>query len=108
MLYGYFTYICVNPKSMEAQISKDERLELRVSKADKQIFKKAQELSGDRSLSSFIISVVKKEAQAIVTQNDHILASEQDREIFFDTVFSDVQPNDTLVAAAAKYKSKQP
>lgn len=91
---------------MEAQISKDERLELRISSADKRIFKRAQKLSGDRSFSSFIIRIVKKEAQDIVAKNDRILASEKDREIFFERVFTDAKPNENLVSAAKKYKSK--
>jgi uncharacterized protein (DUF1778 family) len=90
---------------MEAQIGKDERIELRVSSADKKIFKRAQELSGDRSFSSFIIRVVKKEAEEIVSKNDRIIASEKDREVFFKAVFGNKKPNKNLVEAAKRYKS---
>ena len=32
--------------------------------------------------------------------------SDQDREVFFDSVFSNTKPNENLVAAAKRYKSK--
>lgn len=91
---------------MDTQLNKDERMELRVSSADKRIFKKAQKLSGDKSFSSFVVRIVKKEAEAIVAQNDRIIASEKDRQDFFNAVFADSKPNQNLVAAAKRYKSK--
>lgn len=91
---------------MESQVSKDERVELRVSSADKRIFKKAQKLSGDKSFSSFIVRIVKKEAEEIVAKYDRIIATEKDRQVFFDAVFSNNKPNQNLLAAAKKYKSK--
>lgn len=92
---------------MEAQINKDERMELRVSSADKRIFKRAQKLSGDKSFSSFVVRIVKKEAEEIVAKQDRIIVSEKDRQLFFDTVFGNTKPNQNLVAAAKRYKSKK-
>lgn len=92
---------------MEAQLSKDERMELRVSSTDKRIFKRAQLLSGDKSFSSFVVRILKKEAQSIVSKYDQIIATEKDREVFFDTVFGNVKPNQNLVEAAKRYKSKK-
>lgn len=91
---------------MQGQLNKDERIELRVSAKDKQIFKRAQELSGDKSFSSFILRIVKQQAEAIVAKDERILASERDREKFFDAVFGKSKPNATLREAARKYKSK--
>lgn len=92
---------------MEAQISKDERIELRVSSTDKKIFKRAQKLSGDRSFSSFIVRIVKQKAEEIVAEKDRIVTSEKDRQVFFDAVFSNTKPNQSLVEAAKRYKSKK-
>jgi uncharacterized protein (DUF1778 family) len=92
---------------MEAQISKDERIELRVSSTDKKIFKRAQKLSGDKSFSSFVVRIVKKKAEEIVAEKDRIITSEKDRQVFFDAVFSNIKPNQSLVAAAKRYKSKK-
>lgn len=91
---------------MEAQLNKDERIEIRISAKDKKIFKKAQELSGDKSFSSFIVRIVKDRAEEIITKNDRIIASEKDREKFFEVVFGNNKPNEKLVDAAKRYKSK--
>jgi len=91
---------------MKAQLNKDERIEIRISSHDKRIFKKAQKLSGDKSFSSFIVRIVKKQAEEIVAKNDRIIASERDRDIFFEAVFGDSKPNSNLIEAAQKYKSQ--
>lgn len=92
---------------MKPQENKDERIELRVSSTDKRIFKRAQKLSGDKSFSSFIVRVVKQHAEEIVAKNDRILATEKDRQVFFDAVFGNSTPNQNLVEAAKRYKSKK-
>ena len=90
---------------MEAQIRKDERIEIRVTSTDKRIFKRAQELSGDKSFSSFIVRVIKQKAEEIVAKNDRIIATEKDRKVFFDAIFGNPKPNKNLVEAAKRYKS---
>lgn len=92
---------------MKPQLNKDERIELRVSSADKRVFKRAQKISGDKSFSSFIVRVVKQHAEEIVAKNDRILATEKDRQVFFDAVFGNSTPNQNLVEAAKRYKSKK-
>jgi len=99
------TFEIDNMKGMESSVEKNERIELRVSAADKALFQKAQRLSGDRSFSSFVVRVLKSHAREIISENDRILATEQDRQIFFDAVFGATKPNETLLAAVAKYKS---
>jgi uncharacterized protein (DUF1778 family) len=85
-------------------VNKDERVEIRISSYDKRIFRKAQKLCGDKSFSSFIIRIVKEQAEEIVAKKDRIIASEKDREKFFDAVFGSSKPNQNLVDAAKKYK----
>jgi uncharacterized protein (DUF1778 family) len=91
---------------MEAQLNKDERIEIRISAQDKRIFQKAQKLSGDKSFSSFIVRIVKQQAEGIVARHDRIIASERDREKFFDSVYGDLEPNQNLIEAAKRYKSQ--
>lgn len=86
--------------------SKDERIEIRISAADKQVFLKAQKMSGDKSFSSFLVRIVKEKATEIIAKNEVIIASEQDREKFFEAVFSSQKPNKRLIEAAKRYKSK--
>ena len=92
---------------MKVHVGKDERIELRVSSTDKRIFKRAQMLSGDKSFSSFLVRIVKKKAEEIVAENDRIIITEKDRQVFFNAVFSSTKPNQNLVAAAKRYKSKK-
>ena len=96
-----------NKQVMGTQLGKDDRIELRVSSTDKRIFRRAQKLSGDKSFSSFIVRIVKKQAEEIVAKNDRIIATERDRQVFFDAVFGDTKPNQNLVEAAKRYKSRK-
>ena len=73
---------------METQEIKDHRIEIRISAHDKQIFQKAQKLSGDKSFSSFIVAIVRKKAEEILAKHDRIIASERDRDIFFFFFFN--------------------
>ena len=75
---------------------------------DKRIFRRAQKLSGDKSLSSFIVRVVKQQAEEIVAKNDRIIATEKDRKVFFNyAIFGNSTPNQNLVEATKRYKSKK-
>lgn len=99
------TFEIDNVLGMESYVEKNERIELRVSAEDKALFQRAQRLSGDRSFSSFVVRVLKTHAREIISENERILATEKDRQIFFDAVFGTTKPNQTLLAAVAKYKS---
>lgn len=90
---------------MKELSSKDERIEIRLSSEDKELFQRAQKLSSDNSFSSFVIRIVKDYAQSFIAEHDRILASEKDRQIFFDAVFGNVEPNENLVAAGKRYTS---
>lgn len=92
---------------MDSHIIKEERIEIRVSEHDKKMFKLAQMLSGDKSFSSFIVRVVKKQAEEIVSKNNKILISEKDRQLFFESVFNNLEPNQNLIDAAKRYHSKK-
>lgn len=72
---------------------------------DKKMFKRAQRLSGDKSVSSFIMRVVKEQAEQIVEKNERIIASKKDRKTFFDTVLSETTTNQNLLDAATRYKN---
>ncbi len=106
-MYGYFPYNCKKNQKMEGQLVKNKRIELRLSEAEKEIFQKAQELSGDKSFSSFVVRIVKKEAEEIMAKHNKVLASERDRELFFTAVFADLEPNQNLREAAQKHKLKK-
>lgn len=91
---------------MESQLAKNERIELRVTPTEKKIFKKAQRLSGDKSFNSFIVRILKKQADEIISKNDKIIHTERDRQVFFDAVFDNEKPNQDLLEAAERYRSR--
>ena len=90
---------------METSSKKSERIDLRITLTDKELFKKAQLLSGDTSLSSFLVRILKQKTQEIVAEKKNIIVSERDRKTFFDAVFGDIEPNDKLKKTAERYKA---
>ena len=77
-----------------------ERIEFRVSKEDKSLFEYATEISGFTSLSEFARRVLLKEAKAVVEEKTRILASQRDKDIFFNALMGkEEKPNETLISA---------
>ncbi|MFT4568751.1 MAG: hypothetical protein ACI9FN_003720 [Saprospiraceae bacterium] len=87
---------------MSLAISKkgESRVEFRVSNEDKELFEYAKQLRGFKTFSEFARHVITKEAKAIVKEENEILASKRDKELFFNTLMGDKnQPNESLLAA---------
>jgi uncharacterized protein (DUF1778 family) len=57
--------------------------------------------------SSFIVRVVKQQAEEFVAKIDRIIATERDCKVFFDAVFADAKPDQNLIEAANSNKSKK-
>ena len=84
-------------------VKKTERIDIRVSPEEKAMLLKAQALSGERTITSFISRTLRDKAEEIIEKNQRILSSERDKKIFFDAVFSGIEPNSALKKAAKKY-----
>ena len=80
------------------------RIEIRLTAQDKALFKRAQVISGDKSVSSFILRIVKNHAQRLIAENDRILVSERDQKVFFEAVMGEVEPNAALKQAFARHQ----
>lgn len=80
------------------------RLDTRVSEEQKELFELATVLGGFRTLTEFVVSTLQEKAKIIVEEHKAILASERDRKIFFDALINPPKPNDSLKAAAKRYK----
>ncbi len=80
------------------------RFDTRLPKEQKLYFEKAAQLGGYRSLTDFIISTVQEKAKKIINQNDQIIASQRDSEIFFNAIINSDAPNEKLQHAADEYK----
>ncbi|MGB4846287.1 MAG: DUF1778 domain-containing protein [Saprospiraceae bacterium] len=83
-----------------SQKKESNRIELRVSREDKELFEYASSLRGFKSFSEFARLAIYKEAKAIVENEKSILISERDKEIFFSALMGkEEKPNDALIAA---------
>ena len=81
------------------------RFDTRLSIEQKELFERAAALSGYKSLSEFIIRTVHQKAKQIIKENDLIIVSKRDSEIFFDSLVNPKLPNKALMSAAKKYKN---
>jgi uncharacterized protein (DUF1778 family) len=104
--YGIFPYIRKGNIFMANQLTLPEkaRFDAKIPKAQKEVFEYAARLGGFRTLTDFIINAVQEKANAIIQEHDIILASEKDREIFFNTLANPPGPNENLRDAAERYK----
>src|ERR1700744_1056030 len=84
-------------------LSKKARFDAKLSQAQKELFEHAASLGGFRTLTDFIISASQEKANAIIQEHNTILASERDRELFFNTLMEPAGPNEYLVNAAKRY-----
>lgn len=80
------------------------RLDLRLSREQKNYFEQVQEIGGFRSLTDFVITAVSEKADAIMEKHNKWLASENDRKIFFEALMNPPAPNARLKAAMHKHK----
>jgi uncharacterized protein (DUF1778 family) len=86
-----------------AKSKRTARFDTRLSKEQKEFFEYAAKLGGYRTLSEFIIHSVQEKARMIVQENQQILKSDRDREIFFAEMLNPGTPNQELQMAAEKY-----
>ena len=82
------------------------RFDTRLSKSQKEFFERAASLGGYKTLSAFILQSAQEKAKAIIEEHNKFLKSEQDREIFFNALLDDSEPNEALINAAHDYKEK--
>lgn len=80
------------------------RFDAKIPKAQKDLFEYAASLGGFRTLTDFIINAVQEKANSIIEEHNTILASEKDREIFFNALANPAGPNQKLRDAAETYK----
>jgi len=91
---------------MEKQLIFPEkaRFDAKIPKIQKELFEYAASLGGFRTLTDFIINTVQERANAIIQEHNTIIASEKDREIFFNAFMNPSGPNQKLRDTAERYK----
>ena len=88
-------------------ITINDRIDVRISKEQKELIKYASELSGFKSLSEFIVYCVSSEANKIIMENESILKTIEDKKIFVDAILNPPMPGEGLKKAqeaALKHK----
>lgn len=80
------------------------RFDTRLSKEQKQFFERAAVLGGYRSLTDFVVLTVHNKAKEIIEERERIVASQRDKEIFFDAILNPGKPSKALLSAAKEYK----
>lgn len=76
-------------------ITKNNRIDIRLSDSDKEMIEKAASYSR-QSVSSYIISVVVKQAQLDLIENETLHLSNQDRDFIISLLENPPAPNENL------------
>ena len=79
------------------------RFDTRLPKDQKMYFEKAAQLGGYRNLTEFILSTAMEKAKEIISENEQIIISQRDSEIFFTEIFKQTKPNSALLEVANEY-----
>lgn len=82
----------------------NDRIDVRISREQKELIKYASELSGFKSLSEFIVYHVQTQAQKIIKDSNTILSSMEDKRIFLEAILNPAEPNDALKKARLNYQ----
>ncbi|HMS70228.1 MAG: DUF1778 domain-containing protein [Saprospiraceae bacterium] len=83
---------------------KEARLDIRLNKKTKDILNQVYKSAGYRSLSAFILQAAVEKAENFIEKENLILASERDRDVFFNALINTAEPNDALNKASKAYK----
>jgi len=84
-------------------VSKD-RIDVRISKEQKEFVKYASELRGFKTLSEFVVYCINNEANNIVKDNNLIVKTLEDKKIFVNAIVNPPSPNERLKRAQLNYK----
>ena len=60
-------------------------------------------LGGYRILTDFVVATVQSKAKEIIEENEKVLISEKDKELFFKALMNPKSPNENLKVAKEKY-----
>lgn len=79
------------------------RFDTRLPLEQKQLFERAAVLGGYRNLTDFVVVTVQNKAKEIIEESERIIASQNDKELFFDSLLNPPNPNSELLSAKAGY-----
>ena len=79
------------------------RFDTRLPLEQKQLFERAAVLGGYRNLTDFVILTVQDKAREIIDEKEQVIASQKDKEIFFDSLLNPPKANNRLISAKNEY-----
>jgi uncharacterized protein (DUF1778 family) len=82
--------------------TRDARLEVRVSAAQKSLLQHAAALAG-RTLSEFVVTSAEDAARRVIAEHESILLSREDQQAFVQALLQPPEPNARLKRAAKAY-----
>jgi uncharacterized protein (DUF1778 family) len=86
-------------------IAKPERLEARISKAQKDLLQRASALQG-RTLTDFVVAAACEAARRTIQDYEILRLGDQDREAFVGALLNPPEPNPALRQAAERYRRR--
>ncbi|MCM0590479.1 MAG: DUF1778 domain-containing protein [Gloeotrichia echinulata CP02] len=90
---------------VNSERSKAERLEARVTKEQKELFQRAADIQG-RTLTDFVISSVLNAAKQVIQEQEMMILTKQDQEVFVAALLNPPEPSTKLRDAAQRYQQK--
>jgi uncharacterized protein (DUF1778 family) len=81
----------------------NDRIDVRISKQQKELIKYASLLRGFKSVSEFVVYCINSEATKIINDSNLILKSFEDKKIFIEAILNPPAPNDNLKKAQARF-----
>ncbi len=80
------------------------RFDARLTLEQKRLFEQAAAVGGFRNLTDFILRAVQEKAEELIAENERIIASKRDSEVFFRAITGAKKPNKRLADAAQAYR----
>jgi uncharacterized protein (DUF1778 family) len=95
----------IDMTSTQSQTAKErtERLEARITRSQKALFKQAAALQG-RTLSDFIIQAAAEAATRVVQEQQVITLTTQEQKVFVEALLNPPAPGPRLHSAARRYR----
>jgi uncharacterized protein (DUF1778 family) len=87
--------------------NKSQRLELRLTKLQKDFISKASSVSGFKNVSDYILHIAISDSKNVIREQQIFELSERDRVSFMETLENPPEPGKNLKKAMASYLSFQ-
>lgn len=85
--------------------NKSQRLELRLTKSQKDFISKASSVSGFKNVSDYILHIAISDSKSVIREQQILELSERDRVSFMETLQKPPEPGKGLKKAMASYLS---